>query len=409
MGWTLREFVTCTVVFLVLMFQAAIVCFATLVTFVCLWPFSRKLYRKQLTHVLSYWSQNLVGLMQWLAPSQMVFYFDESCPPSTHIVKHSNQKQRQQQRKKGTSSCPPGELNFPDRAIVISNHQIYADWIYIWFIAYLSKAHGSLKIMLKNELKYLPFFGLGMQLFDFIFMKRKLLDDKNTIIKNLERSKKYDRPMWLVLFPEGTVISEEMRSRSLAYATKNMINDNLFTLLPRSTGLKICATTLGDSVEWMYDLTIGYPGIEPGQIPEDTLRLKQIFTGRGPQQIHVHIRRYHISELPLDDDAQFSQWIMDRWVEKDKRMEQFYEEGRFTSFDHGNNNGELDDDDWLHDDTSPLLDQRNLDGAHTYRVPIRLQHPFKESLGLWLYMIPYIPVLYLFYRLVYYLLVRYYY
>jgi hypothetical protein len=106
------------------MFQAAIVCFATLVTFVCLWPFSRKLYRKQLTHVLSYWSQNLVGLMQWLAPSQMVFYFDESCPPSTHIVKHSNQKQRQQQRKKGTSSCPPGELNFPDRAIVISNHQV---------------------------------------------------------------------------------------------------------------------------------------------------------------------------------------------------------------------------------------------------------------------------------------------
>lgn len=58
--------------------------------------------------------------------------------------------------------------------------------------------------MLKNELKYLPFFGLGMQLFDFIFMKRKLLDDRNTIIKNLERSKKDDRPMWLVLFPEGT-------------------------------------------------------------------------------------------------------------------------------------------------------------------------------------------------------------
>ncbi|ORZ18990.1 acyltransferase-domain-containing protein [Absidia repens] len=387
------------------MFQAAIVCFATLVTFVCLWPFSRRLYQRQLTHVLSYWSQNLIGLVQALAPSQMVFYFDESCPPSAHIVKHTNQKQHLLGKKKKDTSFT-GELNFPDRTIVISNHQIYADWIYVWFIAYLAKAHGSLKIMLKNELKYTPFFGLGMQLFDFIFMKRKLADDKNTIIKNLERSKVGDKPMWLVLFPEGTVICDEMRARSQAYALKNKMADNLFTLLPRSTGLKLCTTTLGDSVEWMYDLTIGYPGIQAGEIPEDTLRLKQIFTGRGPQQIHVHLRRYHISELPVDDDAAFSKWVMDRWVEKDKRMEQFYEEGRFTSFDHGDG-AAANDDDWIYDDETPLLS--NHSGPHTYTVPIRLRHPFKESLGLWLYMIPYIPVLYLFYCLVTYLIHHYYY
>ncbi|KAI8098887.1 acyltransferase-domain-containing protein [Halteromyces radiatus] len=398
MAWTLREIIACTLVLSVLMFQAAIVCFATLVTFVCIWPFSKQLYKRQLTHILSYWSQNLIGLIQWLAPSQMVFYFDESCPPSTHIVKQAYQKQQQQQKK--CYSTTTGELNFPDRTIIISNHQIYADWIYIWFIAYLSKAHGSLKIMLKNELKYLPFFGLGMQLFGFIFMKRRLIDDKDTIIQNLEKSKLTHQPMWLILFPEGTVISKEMRERSKAYALKNNMDDNLFTLLPRSTGLKLCTTTLGDSVEWIYDLTIGYPGIQPGEIPEDTLRLKQIFTGRGPQQIHIHMRRYRISELPLDDDVAFSKWIMDRWVEKDRRMEQFYEEGRFSSFDH-----HQDDDSWVHDG-SPLLGRS---GAHTYRVPIRLDHPFKESFGLWLYMIPYIPVLYIIYRLATYLLARYYY
>lgn len=45
-----------------------------------------------------------------------------------------------------------------------------------------------------------------MQFFDFIFLKRKLALDRDTIVSNLERSKKSDQPMWLVLFPEGTGI-----------------------------------------------------------------------------------------------------------------------------------------------------------------------------------------------------------
>ncbi|CAO3594490.1 unnamed protein product [Absidia cylindrospora] len=185
-----------------------------------------------------------------------------------------------------------------------------------------------------------------------------------------------------------------MRTRSQAYAVKNGMNDNLYTLLPRSTGLKLCTATLENTVEWMYDLTIGYSGIQVGQIPEDALRLKHIFTGCGPQEIHVHIRRYHVSELALGDDAAFSKWVMDRWVEKDKRMEQFYEQGHFTSFDHNANSGD--------GSASPLLG-----GGHTYTVPIQLRHPWKESLDLWLYMIPYIPVLYLFYSLVSYLFILY--
>lgn len=37
--------------------------------------------------------------------------------------------------------------------------QIYADWVYIWCIAYLAKAHGVLKIILKSSLKNLPIYG----------------------------------------------------------------------------------------------------------------------------------------------------------------------------------------------------------------------------------------------------------
>ncbi|CAO3632226.1 unnamed protein product [Cunninghamella blakesleeana] len=400
MGFNLHEIIACLTVTIILMFQSCIICLSSPVIYICIRPFSKKLYHRQLTHILSYWAQNLIGILQWLAPSQMVFYFDESCPPSSILKPVTAFSQQRQGKNYSSSFSTTGEFNFPERTIFISNHQIYADWMYIWFIAYLAKAHGCLKIMLKNSLKYLPFFGQGMQLIDFIFMKRRLVDDKDNIIRNLERSKKGNWPMWLVLFPEGTVISKEMREKSQAFAQKNNMEDNLYTLLPRSTGLQLCANTLGDSVEWMYDLTIGYPGIEPGDIPEDTLRLKHIFTGKGPSKIHVHIRRYHISELPLQDDKAFSKWIMDRWVEKDKRMEQFYEEGRFTSFDHG----ELDEACWINDE-SPLMDHAGIDGGHTYRVPIKLRHPFRESLGLWLYMIPYVPVFYLFYRVAYHFII----
>jgi 1-acyl-sn-glycerol-3-phosphate acyltransferase len=43
-----------------------------------------------------------------------------------------------------------------------------------------------------------------MKFFEFIFLKRRLEHDKDNIVQNLEASKKRGRPMWLVLFPEGT-------------------------------------------------------------------------------------------------------------------------------------------------------------------------------------------------------------
>jgi hypothetical protein len=99
------------------MVQAAMVCFATMVTFVCLRPFSLQLYQTQLAHVLGAWSQNLLGLVQWLAPSRLVLYFDESCPPSTLTTPATKTPD-------GKQPQATGELKFPDRAIFIANHQV---------------------------------------------------------------------------------------------------------------------------------------------------------------------------------------------------------------------------------------------------------------------------------------------
>ena len=45
------------------------------------------------------------------------------------------------------------------RDIVISNHQIYADWIYIWaFLALLGRA-GNVKIVCKRVIQFVPIIG----------------------------------------------------------------------------------------------------------------------------------------------------------------------------------------------------------------------------------------------------------
>lgn len=44
----------------------------------------------------------------------------------------------------------------------------------------------------------------------------------------------------------------------------------------------------------------------------------------------MHWRRYATKDIP-EDEAQFQQWLYDRFVEKDKLIAHFYESGEFES------------------------------------------------------------------------------
>ena len=161
--------------------------------------------------------------------------------------------------------------DFPERLVLISNHQIYTDWSYLWWIAYVNKMHGHLFIVLKESLRYIPFVGPGMMFYGFIFMARKWASDKPRLEHRLQTlksshagpmsgSQKFD-PMWLLLFPEGTNLSANTRKSSKAWAEKQGIPDLQFQLLPRSTGLYFSLQQLKGTVDWVYDCTVGYEGV----------------------------------------------------------------------------------------------------------------------------------------------------
>lgn len=88
-------------------------------------------------------------------------------------------------------------------------------------------------------------------------------------------------PLWLLIFPEGTITSDEERAKSLKYAEREGIvsvhlavlkqDDFVTTLHPRSTGLLFCLRTLLPQVPdlQLLDVTIGYPGVPVGKYPQD--------------------------------------------------------------------------------------------------------------------------------------------
>lgn len=163
------------------------------------------------------------------------------------------------------------ETAFPERLVMIANHQIYTEWLYLWWVAYTSRMHGHVYIILKESLKYIPFIGPGMMFYGFIFMARNWAKDKSRLQHRLQRLKKshdgpmsgsqYLDPMWLLIFPEGTNLSANTKRQSQKWADKQGIKHLEHQLLPRSTGLQYCLQELKGTVDWVYDCTLAYEGI----------------------------------------------------------------------------------------------------------------------------------------------------
>ncbi|KAJ2711377.1 hypothetical protein H4R19_003278 [Coemansia spiralis] len=213
--------------------------------------------------------------------------------------------------------------------MVISNHQTYFDWIIIWIVGYFVRCHGFLKIILKAELKHVPVFGWGMRLFDFIFLQRKWTEDRLTFTSHMQRIVQHDDPAWLLIFPEGTVVCEKRTAISNAYADKMGFKRPVHTLLPRTSGSRVCLSQLRPRIKYLYDLTIGYEGLKSGDIPEDEYGLVSMYGKRVyPREIHIHIKRHAVADIPDDEDG-FAKWMHRVFAEKDERMAKFYELGRF--------------------------------------------------------------------------------
>jgi 1-acyl-sn-glycerol-3-phosphate acyltransferase len=132
--------------------------------------------------------------------------------------------------------------------------------------------HGHIYIILKESLKYVPVLGPGMMFYGFIFLARNWAKDKARFAHRLQKLNSHHAgpmsgspqsldPMWLLMFPEGTNLSDNGRVRSAAWAKKQGYPDMKHQLLPRSTGLFFCLQQVRGTLDWVYDCTVAYEGV----------------------------------------------------------------------------------------------------------------------------------------------------
>ncbi|KAF2274776.1 acyltransferase-domain-containing protein [Westerdykella ornata] len=256
-------------------------------------------------------------LTQWWAPTVVRVSWDSSMVGQ--LIR----------KKDGSLQC-----NFANRMVLMANHQLYTDWLYLWWIAYCNNMHGFIYIILKESLKNIPIIGWGCQFYNFIFLSRKWEQDRTTFESHLSQLNKPNDPMWLIIFPEGTNLSASTREKSRQWAEKNGVQDMKHQLLPRSTGLRFCLQQLRQTTEWLYDCTIAYEGVPEGQFGQDIFTLRSsFFEGRPPKSVNMHWRRFHLDSIPIDNGKAFEVWLRNRWREKDYMLEYFVKNKRFPAED----------------------------------------------------------------------------
>lgn len=268
--------------------------------------------------------------------------------------------------------------NMNPNSVIISNHQIYVDWLYIWFLSYVGKLGGSVLIMLK-DLSRIPGFGHGMKLFNFMFLSRKWKKDKVVLTNQLLLADANARglgpangesyasvvkesagqniigwpqgrrpgqgwPYQILLFPEGTVLSSSTKKKSDKYCDARNIPKFKNVLLPRMKGLYLTLQQLRHTAEVVYDFTCAYSEVDAGVFAEDIFTLKRLYLlGIGPKTINYYVRAWKLSDIPLGPDVldideiddvyykEFENWLLDRWYEKDDMMSKFYKYKTFEN------------------------------------------------------------------------------
>jgi 1-acyl-sn-glycerol-3-phosphate acyltransferase len=211
----------------------------------------------------------------------------------------------------------------PDRenALVVANHQQMPDISFLMFYARSKDRLGDMKWFVKDPIKYVPGVGWGMLFLDCPFVKRNWAADRESITHTFSRLVKGRVPVWLILFAEGTRVSPEKLSKNHDFARVHGLKPHQHLLLPRTKGFAASVQGLRGYLDAVYDITIGYPTGVP--------TLWQYSKGFA-KVAHLHVRRYPLGEMPTEDD-ELSQWLIERFQEKDLRLDHFYHTGRFQS------------------------------------------------------------------------------
>jgi len=211
----------------------------------------------------------------------------------------------------GTKFVFAGDKVLPEAALMMSNHRTRLDWMLLWSLFVRAGTLHMLRIVLKAGLKKAPAFGFVMQTLGFMFLERNWDKDKVHMEGMCDTYAAGD-PFQLLIFPEGSDLSESNLAKSHKWAEENGATKYMQILQPRTKGYALCHNHLKKSIKAVYDITLAFPD----KVPQTE---KVIFDNDWPKEIHVHVRRIPIEEVPEDVET----WVKERFAEKETVLAAF--------------------------------------------------------------------------------------
>ncbi|XP_055306479.1 acyl-CoA:lysophosphatidylglycerol acyltransferase 1-like isoform X2 [Sitodiplosis mosellana] len=232
------------------------------------------------------------------------------------------------------------------RTLILANHQSTAD-VPLFMACFNAKPDVLPNIMwiMDRVFKFTNFGIVSVLHRDFFVQAGRKTRDAT--VENLKHHLRDTflplERRWMVLFPEGGFLRKRLEV-SQKYAAKNNLPMLKNVTLPRIGALKAIMEVIpphnsiehifqyqskkdddteSPNLDYVLDVTVAYPD---NGTPLD---LPTIVTGsRPPCKTHFLYRLYHSSEIPKDEQT-LTQWLFDRWAEKEQFLEEFYRTGDF--------------------------------------------------------------------------------
>lgn len=209
-----------------------------------------------------------------------------------------------------------------ESALVISNHCSFLDFCLVHSVSLRRRMIGNCRYFSKDSIKYMPFFGWGMYLAGFIFLKRNWAMDQGHINSTFETLVKNRLPVHLISYLEGTRVTKKKLVESHEYAAKNNLPRLEYTLLPRSKGFAASVKGLRNShINHVYDITIAYYHHKRGFGATPSLA-DYLFGRLNEYQFRVHVDRYSMEVLP-EADSDIAKWLVKLYEAKNVRLGQW--------------------------------------------------------------------------------------
>lgn len=197
--------------------------------------------------------------------------------------------------------------------IIVCNHISAFDLI----IASYLKEFGidSCNCIMKNEIVYTPGIGYILYANTDIKLNRNWEQDKETLGKQLDNIKLNGKKQIIVIFPEGTRLTEQKLKEAQEFSKLNNLPVYENLMVPKSKGLWFIVNKLSETNKLgrIWDVTLVFP-----KFLQKSMSYSDVF-GEQIGDVNAIWREVELDNNYKDPDA-FKKWLLNLWITKDSFM-----------------------------------------------------------------------------------------